>query len=136
MNGFSPCATGIGTVPSDPHKRVNFVHGFVLGADDLTQESTFLANRSESIARDVIGYGTVSGLRVTRELLPGGAGLVVGSGLALSPRGRPRRVARRAADRRRVSRAARLRFTARRSASAVRRARLPAVSDRRQAGAW
>jgi hypothetical protein len=89
MNGFSPCATGIGTLPSDPHKRVNFVHGFVLGADDLTQESTFLANRAESIARDVLGYGTVSGLRVTREMLPGGAGLVVGPGLALSLRGRP-----------------------------------------------
>jgi hypothetical protein len=89
MNGFSPCATGLGTLPSDPYKRVNFVHGFVLGADDLTQESTFLANRAESIARDVLGYGTVSGLRVTREMLPGGAGLVVGSGLALSPRGRP-----------------------------------------------
>jgi len=89
MNGFSPCATGIGTLPPDPNKRVNFVHGFVLGADDLTQESAFLANRAESIARDVLGYGTVSGLRVTRESLPGGAGLVVGSGLALSPRGRP-----------------------------------------------
>ena len=89
MNGFSPCASGVGTLPSDPHKRVNFVHGFVLGADDLTQESTFLAGRAEGIARDVLGYGTVSGLRVTRELLPGGPGIVVGSGLALSPRGRP-----------------------------------------------
>ena len=89
MNGFSPCASGVGTLPGDPHKRVNFVHGFVLGADDLTQESTFLAGRAEGIARDVLGYGTVSGLRVTRELLPGGAGIVVGSGLALSPRGRP-----------------------------------------------
>lgn len=89
MNGFSSCATRLGTMPADPSKRVNFVHGFVLGADDLTQESAFLANRAESIARDVIGYGTVSGLRVTREMLPGGAGLVVSSGLALSPRGRP-----------------------------------------------
>jgi len=93
MNGFSPCASGVGTMPSDPRKRVNFVHGFVLGADDLTQESAFLANRAEGIARDLIGYGTVSGLRVTREMLPrnGGsvAGLVVASGVALSPRGRP-----------------------------------------------
>ena len=54
MNGFSPCASGVGTLPSDPHKRVNFVHGFVLGADDLTQESTFLAGRAEGIARDVL----------------------------------------------------------------------------------
>ncbi len=94
MNGFSPCATGVGTVPADPRKRVNFVQGLVLGADDLTQESAFLANRAEGIARDLIGYGTVSGLRVTRQALPGGgAGLVVGAGLALSPRGRPIAVA-------------------------------------------
>jgi hypothetical protein len=89
MNGFSPCATGMSTRAGDPRKRVNFVQGFVLSADDLSQESTFLADRAESIARNLIGYGTVSGLRVTRETLPGGAGLVVGAGLALSPRGRP-----------------------------------------------
>jgi len=89
MSGFSPCGSGVGTMPGDPHKRVNFVHGFVLGADDLAQESAYLANRAESIARDIIGYGTVSGLRVTRETLPDGVGLVVGSGQALSRRGRP-----------------------------------------------
>lgn len=89
MNGFSPCAAGLARTPGDPRKRVNFMHGFVLGADDLTQESAFLANRAERIARDLIGYGTVSGLRVTRELLPGGVGLVVSPGVALSPCGRP-----------------------------------------------
>jgi hypothetical protein len=90
MSGFSPCATGVGTIPVDPHKRVNFVPGLVLGAADLTQESAFLANRAEGIARDVIGYGTISGLNVTRQTLAGGAaGLVVSAGLALSPRGRP-----------------------------------------------
>src|SRR5262245_6350498 len=98
MNGFSPCASGLGTLPSDPNKRVNSVHGFVLGADDLPQESPSLASRSESIARDVLGYGTVSGLRVTRELLPGGAGLVVGR--AGSRQGRNRRRVRRPTNRR------------------------------------
>jgi hypothetical protein len=77
-------------VVPDPRKRVNFFNGLVLGADDLTQESAYLANRAEWLARDLIGYGTVSGLRVTHETLAGNRpGLVVGSGIALSPRGRP-----------------------------------------------
>jgi len=38
-------------------------------ADDLTQESAYLANRAEWLAREVIGYGTVAGLRVTKETL-------------------------------------------------------------------
>jgi hypothetical protein len=90
MNGFSRCDAGPAAVAPDPRKRVNFFHGLVLGADDLTQESAYLANRSEWLARDLIGYGTVAGLHVTRETLAGNQpGLVVGSGIALSPRGRP-----------------------------------------------
>lgn len=90
MNGFSRCDAGPGVVAPDPRKRVNFFHGLVLGADDLTQESAYLAHRTEWLARDLIGYGTVAGLHVTREVLAGNRpGLVVGSGIALSPRGRP-----------------------------------------------
>ena len=90
MNGFSTCDTGPSAAAPDPLKRVNFFHGLVLGAGDLTQESAYLANRAEWLAREIIGYGTVAGLRVTKETLPGDIpGLVVGSGIALSPRGRP-----------------------------------------------
>ena len=60
MSGFTACGAGARTVPPDPGKRVNFVHGLVLGADDLTQESAYLANRTEWLARDLIGYGTVA----------------------------------------------------------------------------
>jgi hypothetical protein len=68
------------------------MHGLVLGVDELTQESAFLAERAEWLARDLIGYGTVSGLRVSRDPTPDGPAIVVGSGLALTPRGRPVRV--------------------------------------------
>jgi hypothetical protein len=92
MNGFNACGTGARSVPPDPTKRVNFVRGLVLGADELTQESTYLANRAEWLARDLLGAGTVMGLRVSRETRPNGAAIVVGGGSAVSPRGRPIRV--------------------------------------------
>jgi hypothetical protein len=92
MSGFTRCATGASALTRDPGKRVNFVHGLVLGVDDLTQESAFLAERAEWLARDLIGYGTVSGLLVSRESLTDGPAIIVGSGLAVTPRGRPVRV--------------------------------------------
>jgi hypothetical protein len=92
MNGFTACGTGARSVPPDPSKRVNFIRGLVLGADELTQESAYLANRSEWLARDLLGTGTVMGLRVSREMRPTGAAIVVGAGSAVSPRGRPIRV--------------------------------------------
>jgi hypothetical protein len=93
MNGFNACGTGARSVPPDPSKRVNFVRGLVLGADELTQESAYLANRSEWLARDLLGAGTVMGLRVSREIRATGAAIIVGAGSAVSPRGRPIRVA-------------------------------------------
>ena len=92
MNGFTACGAGARSVPPDPAKRVNFVQGLVLGVDELTQESAYLANRAEWLARDLLGYGTVIGLRVSRETHANGAAIVVGAGTALSPRGRPIRV--------------------------------------------
>src|SRR5207302_7187070 len=92
MNGFTAGGAGARSVPPDPAKRVNFMQGLVLGVDELTQESAYLANRAESLARDLLGYGTVTGLRVSRETRANGAAIVVGDGIALSPRGRPIRV--------------------------------------------
>src|ERR1044071_5282966 len=92
MNGFSRCADGPLAVARDPRKRVNFIPAVVLGVDELMQESAFLADRAEWLARDLMGYGTVSGLRVSRETVTSGPAIVVGSGIALSPRGRPIRV--------------------------------------------
>ena len=86
MSGFTRCGAGARTVPPDPRKRVKFVHGLVLGADDLTQESAYLANRTEWLARDLIGYGTVADCASPRDA-GGGPALVVGSGVGVSPRG-------------------------------------------------
>ena len=92
MNGFTGCGAGAWTVPPDPSKRVNFMQGLVLGVDELTQESAYLANRSEWLARELLGYGTVVGLRVSSETRSSGAAIVVGPGSAVSRRGRPIRV--------------------------------------------
>jgi hypothetical protein len=92
MSAFTTCAAPRAVAP-DPTKRVNYTHGLVLGADEYLQESTYLAGRAESLARDLLGYGTVSGLTVERTDLPErGPTIVVGAGLALSPHGRPIRL--------------------------------------------
>jgi hypothetical protein len=77
----------------DPTKRVNYTHGLVLAADEYLQESAYLAGRAEELARHLLGYGTVVGLNVeTTTIADRGPAVVVGSGLALSPRGRPVRL--------------------------------------------
>jgi hypothetical protein len=92
MSGFTSCAAPRAVSP-DPLKRVNYTHGLVLGADEFLQEFTYLSGRDEWLARELIGNGTVAGLRVTaRHLAQAGPALVIDSGLALSPRGRPIRV--------------------------------------------
>ena len=58
---FAPVATK----PSDPTKHVNYVKGMVLGVDDFTQEFEYLSGRDQWLARDLIGYGTVAGLKVS-----------------------------------------------------------------------
>jgi hypothetical protein len=92
MSAFTTCAAPRAVAP-DPSKRVNYMHGLVLGADELRQETAYLAGRAEELAREVLGYGTVSGLTVENVQSPQrGPAIVVGSGLALSRRGRPIRL--------------------------------------------
>src|SRR6478736_6551645 len=66
------CCNSLTTVPTeigapDPGQHVNFVKGMVLGVADYVQEHAYLIGRSEWMARDLIGYGTASGLAVTVE---------------------------------------------------------------------
>ncbi len=73
----------------DPARHVNYAKGMVLGVDDFTQEFAYLAGRDQWLARDAIGYGTLSGLRVYPE--DGGADgprLHVAAGSALAVSGR------------------------------------------------
>src|SRR5579862_264468 len=65
------CNATTASVPAigapDPSQHVNFVKGMVLGVADYVQEHAYLAGRSEWMARDLIGYGTASGLAVSVE---------------------------------------------------------------------
>ncbi len=83
-----PATTLTGTSP-DPSQHVNYARGMVLGVDDFTQEFAYLAGRDEWLARDAIGYGTLSGLRVSFESDGAdGPRLHVSAGSALVPSGK------------------------------------------------
>ncbi|MDT7604491.1 MAG: hypothetical protein QOF61_2488 [Acidobacteriota bacterium] len=72
----------------DPSKHVNYSYGMVLGVDDLTQEFAYLTGRDQWMMRDSIGYGTLSGLRVSVDKDTNGeTEVTVGVGTALTPRG-------------------------------------------------
>jgi len=84
------------TAPLDPSKHVHFVQGMVLGVDDFRQEFAWHAGRHETIARDLAGYGTVSGLHVGIDGNSTAAPVVaVEPGLAVTPPGRFVRLRRR-----------------------------------------
>ena len=79
--------------PPDPTKHVNYTYGMVLGVDDFTQEFAYLAGRDQGLAHDLIGYGTVCGLRVSVSTVdPTQPEVVVAAGTAVSPGGQLIRV--------------------------------------------
>ncbi len=87
--------------PLDPSKHVNYTYGMVLGVDDFKQEFTYLAGRDQLLARGLLGYGTVCGLKVDLQIdsivdeqnnLQEVAQVVVTAGTALTPRGQIVRV--------------------------------------------
>ena len=71
----------------DETRHVRFSMGMVLGVDDFTQEFAYLSGRDRWSAREVIGYGTVSGLRVHLTTGIRGVEVAVSPGTAISPRG-------------------------------------------------
>ena len=80
-------AAGSGVI--DPSLHVNYVRGMVLGVDDYVQEFAYLANRDQWAIRDLIGYGTASGLAVTvDEDGENGPRIMVSAGSAAAPSGR------------------------------------------------
>ena len=73
----------------DPHKRVNYTHGLVLGVDEFVQEQTFWLEKHRLHNRLLHGYGTVTGLKVTVPNAPStSAEIQVSAGTALDPLGR------------------------------------------------
>lgn len=87
MSCFSSKVTTATVAETDPTKHVNYNLGMVLGVDDFTQEFAYLSGRDQWMARDLIGYGTVRGLRVGIENDDKGPRVVVEPGVAVSPRG-------------------------------------------------
>jgi len=73
-------------------KHVNYSPGMVLGVDDFVQEFVYLNGRDQSTARELIGYGTVSGLQVTVSSDARGPRAMVSPGVALTPLGQIVRV--------------------------------------------
>src|ERR671933_1804673 len=68
----------------DPHQRVNYSLGLVLGVDEFQQEQFFHLERGRQHSRLLHGYGTVCGLQVTTN----GGQVLVGPGVAVDRRGR------------------------------------------------
>ena len=92
MSDFMPRAAATPTVPPDPTKHVKYNLGMVLGVDDFDQEFAYLIGRDQWLARDLLGYGTVSGLHVFTEMDVQGPRAVVSAGVALNPLGQLIRV--------------------------------------------
>ena len=95
MSGFTKVVT-LTTPQPDPAKRVNYTPGLVLGVDEFTQEFAYLSGRTEWLTRDLLGYGTATGLQVQVPKdadASKGPLVVVTAGTAVSPSGRLVRVA-------------------------------------------
>jgi hypothetical protein len=87
MSSFARAPVAADTPQPDPTKHVDYQLGMVLGKDDLTQEFTYLSTRDHMTARELCGYGTVTGLRVSYNIDPHGPRIIVDPGVAVSPRG-------------------------------------------------
>lgn len=72
----------------DPCKHVNYTLGMVLGVEDFNQEFAYTHAKLQLLAREAIGYGTLTGLRVGTETTAKGPRVTVTSGAALLPPGR------------------------------------------------
>jgi hypothetical protein len=68
--------------------HVNYTKGMVLGVDDFTQEFVYLSGRDRWITRELLGYGTISGLALLAEDTNDGPRLRVTRGSAAVPSGK------------------------------------------------
>ncbi len=90
MNDFQPAYPD--TVLLDPHKRVYYSHGLVLGVDEFVQEELYLLEKHRLHNRGLHGYGTVCGLHVGWHVRDGQPEVQVAPGIAIDPQGREIRV--------------------------------------------
>jgi len=74
-------------IPPDPTKHVNYTLGMLLGVDDFNQEFAYVSGRARWLARDLLGFGTTNGLRVSQDKDVKGPRVVVSAGAAVTPSG-------------------------------------------------
>ncbi|HEX6661856.1 MAG TPA: hypothetical protein VF067_08325 [Sphingomicrobium sp.] len=73
---------------ADPSRHVNFTTGMVLGVDDYHQEFVYHSARDKWMVRDLLGYGTLSGLAVdVQDDGTKGPRVCVSAGSAAAPSG-------------------------------------------------
>jgi len=88
MSCFSATVTTGNVAEPNPTKHVNYNLGMVLGVADFTQEHAYLSGRDQWMVRDLIGYGTVRGLKIDSEVdVTKGPRIAVEPGVAVSPKG-------------------------------------------------
>ncbi len=88
MNTFASAPAALTRLaPLDPSKHVRYTIGMVLGVDDFDQEFAYLAGRDRWLARDLTGYGTIWGLRLSIEVEAAGPRVNVAPGAAVTPCG-------------------------------------------------
>lgn len=78
---------GAGVTALDTNKRVNYTKGMLLGVDDFVQEQAWHIARRHELARELAGYGTARGLKVSTG--NSGRTVVVGPGIGWTPSGSP-----------------------------------------------
>lgn len=70
--------------PLDPNKRVNYLHGLILGVDEFRQEEYYLLEKDRQHNRALHGYGTVCGLALTQSSETAGTEIKVKPGMAIN----------------------------------------------------
>ncbi len=94
MSDFHTRQSSLDRALLDPAQHVHFAQGMVLGTDDFNQEFAWLSGRDRWAMRAAIGYGTVTGLRVSFGQNGSSWEVRVGPGVAVTPAGHLVRVAR------------------------------------------
>lgn len=88
MYEFDALSSSAPVAPPDPFRHVNYTLGMVLGVGDFDQEFAYLAGRVGWLARALLGYGTVCGLKVSTDVdAAKGPRVVVAPGTAVGPDG-------------------------------------------------
>jgi hypothetical protein len=86
-SSLAPCPATPQGGALDPSKHVDYTLGMVLGVDDFTQEFAYQSGRDKWLARELFGYGTVSGLKVSTDQSAGKTRVLVTAGVAVDPQG-------------------------------------------------